>query len=115
MKYELVMYSRTTSCPFVTLAKRVLNDYGITYHEVFTDRDGEARQRVLAWTGFLSVPTLVAAESGSLLPYEDPDPLPQGASPRGIDRGTMITEPNIEELTRWLRRHHFISEDAAAD
>jgi hypothetical protein len=61
------------------------------------------------------VPTLIVAEMGSLLPYEAPSPLAWGASPRGIDRGTMITEPNIEELTRWLRRHHFITENAAAD
>ena len=115
MTRELVMYSRTTSCPFVTLAKRVLNDYGVTYREIFTDKDGEARQRVLDWTGFLSVPTLLVAETGSLLPYEEPAPLERGRSPRGIDRGTMITEPNIEELTRWLRRHHFITEDAAVD
>lgn len=115
MTRELVMYTRTAPCPFVTLAKRVLNDYGVQYREIFTDRDADARQRMLDWTGFLSVPTLIVAEAGSLLPYETPSPLARGASPRGIDRGAMITEPNIDELTRWLRRHHFITEDAAAD
>lgn len=113
MKRELVMYSRTTSCPFVTLAKRVLNDYALDYREAFIDRDSEARARVLEWTGFLSVPTIIVAEAGGMLPYEQPAPLPAGASPRGIDRGAMITEPNIDELTRWLQRHGFLSEIAA--
>ena len=113
MKHTLVMYTRTSSCPFVTLSKRVLADHAVTYHEVFTDRDDEARQRVLAWTGFLSVPTLVVAKEGSILPYEEPAPLPRGTSPRGIDRGAMITEPSMTELTRWLVRNGFVSEAAA--
>lgn len=115
MKRDLIMYTRTSSCPFVTLAKRVLGDYHVDYREVFIDRDDEARQRVVMWTGFLSVPTLVAVEPGNLLPYEEPSPLARGTSPRGIDRGVMITEPGIDELTRWLQRHGFITEIAAAD
>jgi glutaredoxin len=115
MKRELIMYTRTSSCPFVTLAKRVLNDYHVEYREVFIDKDDQARQQVLAWTGFLSVPTLVAAEDGSLLPYEEPSALARGTSPRGIDRGAMITEPGIDELSRWLQRHGFITEIATTD
>lgn len=110
MSKQLIMYSRTISCPFVTLAKRVLNDHAVDYRELYIDKDPEARQRVQAWTGFLSVPTLVVANEGEALPYLDPAPLAKGSSPRGIDRGTMITEPNIEELTRWLQRHGFIEE-----
>ncbi len=113
MTKELVMYARTSSCPFVSLAKRVFDDYQVTYREIFIDRDNEARQRVLDWTGFLSVPTLVVAEMGQDLPYEPQASLEAGRSPRGIDRGTMITEPSVEELTRWLQRHGFIEEIAA--
>lgn len=108
MQKELIFYSRTAGCPFVTLALRVLNDYDVPYREIFIDRDEEARERVLTWTGFLSVPTLVVAEQDSDLPYETPAPLPSGASPRGINRGSMITEPNIEQLTTWLQEHAFI-------
>jgi glutaredoxin len=108
MQKQLIMYSRTISCPFVTLAKRVLNDHAVDYHELYIDKDPEARQRVQTWTGFLSVPTLVVANEGETLPFQEPAPLAKGSSPRGIDRGTMITEPNIEELTRWLQRHGFI-------
>lgn len=111
MSYTLLMYSRSLSCPFVTLAKKVLDDHQIPYQEVYIDRDHEARERVLTWTGFLSVPTLVATETGSRLPYEAPSHLPAGESPRGIDRGAMITEPNIEQLKAWLIKHQFATED----
>jgi glutaredoxin len=108
MDTELIMYSRTTACPFVTLARRVLEQYGIVYREILIDRDSQARQRVLTWTGFLAVPTLVAARPGEILPYDEPAPLPTGASPRGINRGAMITEPNIDQLTGWLQQHAFL-------
>lgn len=114
MSKELVMYARTSSCPFVSLAKRVLDAHHVPYREIYIDRDGAARQRVLDWTGFLSVPTLIIAQPGENVPCEPQAPLEAGYSPRGIDRGTMITEPNMEELTRWLQRHGFI-ETIAAD
>jgi len=110
MTTELVMYARASSCPFVSLAKRVFDDYHVAYREIYIDRDEDARKRVLEWTGFLSVPTLVVARAGEDLPYEPQAPLAAGNSPRGIDRGTMITEPNIAELSQWLLRHGFIQE-----
>jgi glutaredoxin len=112
MKSELVMYSRTTGCPFITLAKRVLDDYTVPYREIFIDRDHTAHQRVLNWTGFLSVPTLVAAPIGSDLPLNEPSPLTPGSSPRGINRGAMITEPNMDQLLGWLAQHDFIEQAA---
>lgn len=112
---ELVMYSRTYGCPFITVAKRVLDDYHVPYRELFIDLDASAKARVLAWTGFLSVPTLVMAYTGQDLPYAEVAPLPAGASPRGIDRGAMITEANAAELLAWLKRHGFVQEaDAEA-
>lgn len=109
MAKELVMYTRTFGCPYVSVAKRVLNQYDVAWREVYLDRDKEARERVLAWTGFLSVPTLVVTENGDDLPAEEPAPLPPGTSPRGIDRGDMITEPSAEQLTAWLQKHEFIA------
>lgn len=102
------MYSRTSGCPFVSTAKMVLQQHQIPYREIFIDQDSQARDRVLAWTGFLSVPTLVVAAPGDDLPLETPPPLPQGMSPRGIDRGAMITEPNVQQFTDWLGKHGFI-------
>lgn len=109
MSKHVVMYSRTTGCPFITVAKRVFNDHALPYQEVFIDKDMEARHRVQEWTGFLSVPTLIIAEEGSVLPFETPTPLPKGASPRGINRGSMITEGSIEQLEGWLAQHGMIT------
>ena len=105
---ELVMYTRTAGCPFVSTAKRVLHEAQLPYREIFIDKDPEAKERVLAWTGFQSVPTIVIAEAGEDLPYTDFAPLPAGESPRGIDRGPMITEATTGELEAWLVRHGFI-------
>ncbi|MBI5666810.1 MAG: glutaredoxin [Chloroflexi bacterium] len=110
MTRELVMYSRRMGCPYVTVAKRVLDDYHVPYREILIDMDDTARQRVLRWTGFLSVPTLVVAETGSDVPFQDPAPLAAGVSPRGIHRGTMITEPSADQLADWLAEHGFINE-----
>jgi glutaredoxin len=115
MSKELVMYARTAGCPFVTLAKRVLKDYQVAYREINMDQNPDARQRVLDWTGFLSVPTLIVANTGEDLPYAPEAPLEKGRSPRGIDRGTMITEPSFEEFSEWLLRHGFISEIVPVD
>jgi glutaredoxin len=105
MEYELVMYSRTRACPFVRTAKRVLDREGIAYREIFIDTDAEAEQRVVDWTGYRSVPTIILAKPGEDLPYEDPAPLAAGASPRGLDRGVMITEPGEVSLETWLKKH----------
>lgn len=105
---ELVMYTRTYGCPFVTTAKRVLSEHNIPYREIFIDQDAEAKQRVIDWTGFLSVPTLVIADIGGDLPYADVALLPTGDSPRGIDRGPMLTEGSSKQTEEWLRKHGFI-------
>jgi glutaredoxin len=104
----LVMYSRSFGCPFITVAKRVLKDYAVPYREIHIDRDEDARARVIAWTGFQSVPTLIVADGESTEPFEPPAPLEPGSSPRGIDRGAMITEATVEQLSAWLLRHGLI-------
>ncbi len=115
MSKQIVMYSRTMGCPFVSVAKRIFDDYALDYQEIFIDKDMTARERVLQWTGFLSVPTIVIAESGSYLPFAEVAPLEPGRSPRGIHRGAMITEPSAEQLTDWLAEHGFIVGAAAGE
>jgi len=107
---ELVMYSRSYGCPFVSTAKRVLEQYNVPYREIMIDKDSTAKQRVLDWTGFLSVPTMVIANSGEDLPYTDFAPLPKGDSPRGIDRGPMLTEASTQQVEDWLRKHGLIAD-----
>jgi glutaredoxin len=108
MSKELVMYSRTSGCPFITIAKKVLGEHNIGFREIFIDQDESAKHRLLDWVGFLSVPTIIVANEGEILPYESPTHLERGKSPRGIDRGSMITEANAQELTSWLQKHDFI-------
>lgn len=106
--YELVMYSRRSPCPYVRTAKRVLDRERITYREIYIDEDRAAEALVVAWTGFKSVPTIILARPGEDLPYQEPDPLPPGTSPRGLDRGSMITEPGDLRLESWLQKHGFM-------
>lgn len=108
MEFELVMYSRFSPCPFVRSAKRVLERESISYREIYIDQDEAAKQRVITWTGFQSVPTLIVARMGEDLPCEEPAYLAPGASPRGVNRGVMITEPSESQLEDWLRQHGFI-------
>ncbi|MBN1964898.1 MAG: glutaredoxin [Anaerolineae bacterium] len=112
---ELVMITRTRGCPFMSLARHVLDSEAIRYRELNIDNDPQARANLLEWVGFLSIPTLFVAAPGSDAPNARPEPLPAGASPRGIDRGTMITEPKAGELKRWLRKHGLMEPDDGED
>lgn len=107
---QLVMYSRSIPCPYVHIATNVLAQFDVAYQEVLIDTDEVALENVLHWTGFLSVPTLVVAEEGSVLPHTPPAQLLKGHSPKGIHRGSMITEPNRYQLIQWLAEHGFIGQ-----
>jgi glutaredoxin len=108
MARELVMYTRSFGCAYVSLARYVLDERGLAYREVNIDRDEAAKGRLLDWVGFLSVPTLLIAENGTDLPCAEPLPLPPGVSPRGVDRGTIITEPTPDQLRAWLDKAGFL-------
>jgi glutaredoxin len=108
MNRELVVYTRTIGCPFITIAKRVLGEHNVTYREVYIDKDPIARDRLRDWTGFLSVPTLFVAYPGEVVPVEIPPRLPAKTSPQGVDRGVMISEPRDQQLLDWLKKNGFI-------
>lgn len=107
---ELVVYTRSSFCPYQRKADRVFKQYDLNPRILLIDQDREAEGRVVAWTGYKSVPTIIAARPGEVLPYEEPAPLTTDQSPRGIDRGSMITEADEVQLEKWLRRHGFIGE-----
>ena len=67
------------------------------------------RGPVRGWVGFESVPTVIIAEDGSVEPFEPPAALAAGKSPRGIDRGSLITEATRVQLRSWLVKHGFLS------
>jgi len=105
---EILMYGRTTFCPYQRIARRVFEQYNIPIREIMIDQNPEALERVINWTGFRSVPTIIVTLPGEFLPYEEPAPLTV-SSPRGVDRGSMITEPSENELVAWLTKHGFLS------
>lgn len=109
---KIVMYSRSIPCAFVQTARRLFGDLKMDYKEIFIDQDETARKRVLDWTGFASVPTIILAGEDDL-PITPPSYLEKGASPRGVDRGTMITEPSREELSLWLQKHGLLTSETA--
>jgi glutaredoxin len=105
---ELIVYMRTTYCPYISRAQRVFEKYSVPHRDIMIDQSEEATRRVEGWTGFRSVPTIIVARGGEDVPCEEPTPLPTGGSPRGVDRGSMITEPSEEDLVNWLKRNGFI-------
>ena len=102
---RLVVYVRSRFCPDVARWRHWLQDTEIDYVELDIDVDREAYDRVKAWTGHESVPTLVVAPDNGLGPIEEPSALPTGRGPRAIDRGTMLTEPNPGQIAPFLERH----------
>jgi glutaredoxin len=85
--------------------KRALEEWGVPCTTVDIKADREAATRLRQWVGSESVPTVVIAEGESLEPYEPPKPLMPGSGPRGIDRGSIITEASRAELRGWLVKH----------
>ena len=108
MQKQLILYSREEPCPFVRVSKSVLKEYNVNYREILIDHDASARQKVTEWTGFESVPTLIVSDADKVEPIENPYELPKDQSPRGIDRGYIITEPSRKQLIDWLQKHELI-------
>ena len=112
MANRLVVYV-STWCYNCSDTRDALKKWGVPAEYVDIDKDATAARQVLAWTGYRSVPTLLIAEEGSLEPYEAPALLAPGASPHGIDRGSMLTEPSRAQLRGWLIAHGLLSGEAA--
>ena len=108
MDKEIVMYVRRSYCPNVAQARDVLKRYNIPYREIFIDSDSVMAAQVKKWTNFHSVPTIIIANPGEDVPHTDFLPRPTDRSNRGYDRGSMITEPNNQQLEDWLHKNGFL-------
>ena len=108
----LIMYSRVAPCPDCSRAKHLLQELAIPFQEKLIDRDPAARELVVGLTGHQSVPTMVITRPGDTLPFPEPKPLEKGRSPRGVDRGTVLTEPDMITLRQWLNDHGFVTPKA---
>jgi glutaredoxin len=112
MPKQLIVYM-TSWCPNSAACREVLSQWGVPHTCVDINKDSAAAARVRQWTGFESVPTLVVAEEGSQLPWIEPPALRAGVSARGVDRGSMITEPNQQQLRAWLIRNAMLADPAS--
>ena len=109
MDKELIVYGRTFPCPDLMRSQRFLKNKNITYRMIHIDQDESAGAWVEETVGHRSVPTMVVARKGDVMPIEPPTPLPSGRSARSFDRGTVITEPSDEALSTFLQRHGLLS------
>jgi glutaredoxin len=101
MSTHLVLYM-SPWCINCLDTQEALSEWQVEHKVIDIKKDKAAADRVRAWTGFESVPTLILAEGESMEPCLPPTPLASGVSPRGVDRGTMLTEPNRKQLRAWL-------------
>jgi len=109
MTRQVVVYM-SPWCSSSSDTQRALKEWEVpaTFINIREDRDAAARVR--GWVGFESVPTVIIAEEGSVEPFEAPADLAAGKSPRGVDRGSMITEATRVQLRSWLVKHGVLSE-----
>src|SRR5690349_372409 len=105
---EIVVYASDRQVNEVEVIDHILHQYHIPHRELSIDRDPAALGRVLLWTGRRSVPTLVAADTGNDNPYQPPQPVKSWDGARGVDRGSIISEPSEIQLVSWLRRQGFV-------
>ena len=87
-----------------------LTEWGVPATFINIKEDHAAAAHVRGWVGFESVPTVIIAEGESLEPLEPPAPLVGGSSPRGLDRGSLITEATRNQLRAWLVKHAILAE-----
>jgi len=107
MSKNLVVYM-SPWCGSSMDTQRALTEWGVTCRYVNVKEDRAAATRVRGWTGFESVPTLVIVADGGEEPYEPPAALSAGTGPRGVDRGSMLTEPTRQQLRAWLEKNQLI-------
>lgn len=108
MNVELIVYGRTFACGDQARAIAYLDARQVPYRFLDINQDAEAAQRLLGWVGHLSVPTLVVAQPGEVLPIHAPAPLDHTRRIRGQDRQTMITEPDDVQLGRFLQQYNLL-------
>jgi glutaredoxin len=109
MSREVVVYM-SPWCSSSADTQRALNEWGVPAKFVNIKEDRAAANRLREMVGFESVPTVILAEMGSVEPCEPPAVLSKGSSPRGVDRGSVITEASRVQLRSWLVKQGFLTE-----
>ena len=101
---RLVVYGRSTPCPDMFQWARWLQRHPVEHEALDIATDAEARAELRALVGSEAVPTLVIAEDGRRVPVGPPEPL-AGRRTRATDRGTVLSEPRLEQIAPFLARH----------
>jgi glutaredoxin len=101
MSKQLVVYM-SPWCGSSSDTQRALSEWGVPAKFVNIKEDRDAAARLRGWVGFESVPTVLLVDEGSVEPCCPPEPLAKGMSPRGVDRGSLITEASRIQLRTWL-------------
>lgn len=109
MSRQVVVYM-SPWCSSSSDTQRALKEWDVPATFVNIKEDRAAATRLRGWVGFESVPTVVLAEEGSVEPCEPPAPLSAGGSPRGVDRGSLITEATRVQLRAWLVKQGILAE-----
>lgn len=113
---RLVVYGSSVPCPDMARFTWWLQQYEVPgLVAVDIHRERWAYERVVSWTGHASVPTLVIAEDDGVDPISEPAPLLPGQRVRALDRRTMLTEPNPQQIVEFLRRNGIEVLDRAED
>lgn len=106
---RLLMFTRERTCPDQELTRLCLREFDVEPVEVNISRDRDAARMLMEQVGALAVPTfIVADEYGE--PISPPLPVTAGQSVRGVDRGSIISEPSREGLHAFLVKHNFLSD-----
>ncbi len=109
MSREVVVYM-SPWCSSSADTQRALAEWGVPAKFVNIKEDRAAAARLREMVGFESVPTVVLVDPGCVEPCEPPAPLAKGSSPRGVDRGSLITEASRVQLRGWLVKQGFLKE-----
>lgn len=100
---RLVVYGRSTPCPDMSQWARWLKDHPVAHEARDISLDPEARAELRALVGSEAVPTLVITEAHGRAPIRPPEPL--AGRTRAADRGTVISEPRVDQIAPFLLRH----------
>lgn len=109
MSREVVVYM-SPWCSSSSDTQRALAEWGVPAKFINVKEDRGAAVRLREMVGFESVPTVVLVETGCVEPCEPPAALAKGASPRGVDRGSLITEATRVQLRTWLVKQGILAE-----
>ena len=109
MSKRIVVYM-SPWCSSSADTQRALKEWGVAATFVNIKEDRAAATRLREMVGFESVPTVIIAEEGAVEPCEPPAALPKGGSPRGVDRGSLITEATRVQLRSWLVKQGMLQE-----